>query len=60
VGAADMILETNAPPKLLGELISARLSDTQELKARAAAAKSAARVDAAQQLADMAERIAEL
>jgi UDP-N-acetylglucosamine--N-acetylmuramyl-(pentapeptide) pyrophosphoryl-undecaprenol N-acetylglucosamine transferase len=60
VGAADMILETNATPKLLGELISARLSDTQELKARAAAAKSAARVDAAQQLADMAERIAEL
>lgn len=60
VGAADMILETNATPKLLGELISARLSDTQELEARAAAAKSAARVDAAQQLADMAERIAEL
>jgi UDP-N-acetylglucosamine--N-acetylmuramyl-(pentapeptide) pyrophosphoryl-undecaprenol N-acetylglucosamine transferase len=60
VGAADMILETNVTPKLLGELISARLSDTQELKARAAAAKSAARLDAAQQLADMAERIAEL
>ncbi|ABI77645.1 undecaprenyldiphospho-muramoylpentapeptide beta-N-acetylglucosaminyltransferase [Hyphomonas neptunium ATCC 15444] len=60
IGAADMILETNATPKLLGELISARLSDGADLTARAAAAKSAARPDAAQKLAEMAERIAEL
>ncbi|MFN3312792.1 MAG: undecaprenyldiphospho-muramoylpentapeptide beta-N-acetylglucosaminyltransferase [Hyphomonas sp.] len=60
VGAADMILETNVSPKLLGDLIAARLSDPDELKTRAAAAKSAARPDAAGMLADMAERIAEL
>ena len=60
IGAADMILEANAMPNLLGELISARLSDGADLAARAAAAKSAARPDAAQKLAEMAERIAEL
>ena len=60
VGAADMLLEANVNPKLLGALIAARLSDPVELKARAAAAKSAAKPDAAKDLADMAERIAEL
>jgi UDP-N-acetylglucosamine--N-acetylmuramyl-(pentapeptide) pyrophosphoryl-undecaprenol N-acetylglucosamine transferase len=60
VGAADMLLEANVNPKLLGALIAARLSDPEDLKARAAAAKSAARPDAAKELADMAERIAEL
>ncbi|MFN7054415.1 undecaprenyldiphospho-muramoylpentapeptide beta-N-acetylglucosaminyltransferase [Hyphomonas sp.] len=60
VGAADMILETNVTPQLLGQLAAARLSDPEELKTRAAAAKSAARPDAAKVLADMAERIAEL
>ena len=60
VGAADMLLEANVNPKLLGALIAARLSDPVELKARAAAAKSAAKPDAARDLADMAERIAEL
>lgn len=60
VGAADMILEANVNPKLLGELITARLSDGAELAARAAAAKSAARPEAARELAEMAERIAEL
>ncbi len=59
-GAADMILEANLSPKLLGELIAARLSDPAELAARAAAARSAARPRAADDLADMAERIAEL
>lgn len=59
-GAADMILESNVTPKLLGELIAARLSDEHELKTRAAAAKSVSRPEAAQMLADMAERIAEL
>jgi UDP-N-acetylglucosamine--N-acetylmuramyl-(pentapeptide) pyrophosphoryl-undecaprenol N-acetylglucosamine transferase len=60
VGAADMLLETNATPKLLGALIAARLSDPDALKARAVAAKSAAKPDAAADLADLAERIAEL
>ena len=59
-GAADMLLEANATPKLLGALIAARLSDPVDLKARAAAAKSAAKPDAARDLADLAERIAEL
>jgi UDP-N-acetylglucosamine--N-acetylmuramyl-(pentapeptide) pyrophosphoryl-undecaprenol N-acetylglucosamine transferase len=59
-GAADMLLEANATPKLLGALIAARLSDPVDLKARAAAAKSAAKPNAARDLADLAERIAEL
>lgn len=60
VGGADMILEANVTPKLLGELLAARLSDPEDLKLRAGAALSTARPDAAQKLADMAERIAEL
>ena len=56
-GAADMILEANLYPNLLGELIAARLSDPDELKRRAAAAKASARVAAAQDLADIAEKI---
>jgi len=60
VGAADMVLEANVNPKLLGALIAARLSDPEDLRARAAAARSVARPDAAKELADMAERIAEL
>ncbi|WP_353255906.1 undecaprenyldiphospho-muramoylpentapeptide beta-N-acetylglucosaminyltransferase [Hyphomonas sp.] len=60
VGAADMLLEANVTPVLLGALIAARLSDPAALKARAAAAKSAAKPDAAADLADLAERIAEL
>jgi len=59
-GAADMLLEANATPQLLGALIAARLSDPEDLKARAAAAKAAARPHAAQELAELAERIAEL
>jgi UDP-N-acetylglucosamine--N-acetylmuramyl-(pentapeptide) pyrophosphoryl-undecaprenol N-acetylglucosamine transferase len=59
-GAADMLLEANATPKLLGALIAARLSDPADLKIRAAAAKSAAKPNAAQELAELAERIAEL
>ncbi|MDP1556283.1 MAG: glycosyltransferase, partial [Hyphomonas sp.] len=60
VGAADMVLESNVTPKLLGALIAARLSDPDDLKVRAAAAKSAGKPEAARDLADMAERIAEL
>jgi UDP-N-acetylglucosamine--N-acetylmuramyl-(pentapeptide) pyrophosphoryl-undecaprenol N-acetylglucosamine transferase len=53
-----MILEGNLYPALLGELIAARLSDPEELKQRAEAAKSSAKVNAAGDLADLAEAVA--
>lgn len=59
-GAADMILEGNLYPKLLGALITSRLQDIDGLRTRAAAAKAVAKTNAANELADMAERIAEL
>ncbi|MEZ5953345.1 MAG: undecaprenyldiphospho-muramoylpentapeptide beta-N-acetylglucosaminyltransferase [Hyphomonas sp.] len=55
VGAADMILEANLYPNLLGELIAARLNDAPGLRLRAAAAKASARINAARDLADLAE-----
>ncbi len=55
VGAADMILETNLYPKLLGELIAARLSDPIDLQHRAEAARNAGTITAASDLADLAE-----
>jgi len=57
-GAADMILEANLYPNLLGELIAARLSDPIELQKRAEAARQAGTVTAAADLADLAEDIA--
>ena len=57
-GAADMILEANLYPSLLGELIAVRLSDPQELLQRASAARASAKVTAAQDLADLAEAAA--
>lgn len=60
VGAADVILEGNLYPQLLGALIAARLDDGGEMRQRAAAAKAAGKVNAAQELADIAERVAEL
>ena len=60
VDAADIVLESNLFPNLIGALIAARLSDEAELKQRAASAKAAGKVRAAQDLADMAERVAEL
>jgi len=57
-GAADMILEANLYPALLGELIAMRLSDGEDLRQRAEAARSAAKVTAAQDLADLAEAAA--
>lgn len=56
-GAADMILESNLFPNLLGELIAARLSDPDDLRHRAAAAKASAKVMAAQDLANLAEAV---
>ena len=53
-----MILESNLYPALLGELIAARLADADELKQRADAAKHSAKVNAAGDLADLAEAVA--
>lgn len=57
-GAADMLLEDNLYPNLLGELIAVRLGDGAELATRAAAAKAVGNVRAAQDLADLAEEVA--
>lgn len=57
-GAADMVLEDNLYPNLLGELVAVRLSDPADLRARAAAAKAAGTVTAAKDLADLAEDLA--
>ena len=57
-GGADMLLEDNLYPNLLGELIALRLNDANELAVRAAAAKGLGNVQAAQALADLAESIA--
>ena len=57
-GAADMLLEDNVYPNLLGELLALRLSDANDLAVRAAAAKAIGNVRAAQDLADLAEGVA--
>ncbi|MEL6860450.1 MAG: UDP-N-acetylglucosamine--N-acetylmuramyl-(pentapeptide) pyrophosphoryl-undecaprenol N-acetylglucosamine transferase [Pseudomonadota bacterium] len=56
-GGADMLLEDNLYPNLLGELIALRLGDPNELSVRAAAAKALGNIRAAQDLADVAGRI---
>jgi len=57
-GGADMLLEDNLYPNLLGELIALRLNDRNDLAVRAAAAKALGNVRAAQDLADLAESVA--
>jgi UDP-N-acetylglucosamine--N-acetylmuramyl-(pentapeptide) pyrophosphoryl-undecaprenol N-acetylglucosamine transferase len=59
-GAADVMLETNLYPALLGALLEARLADGKDLRIRAGAAKAAGKTDAAKELADIAIRVAEL
>lgn len=59
VGAADLVVEDNLYPQLVGELLAARLGDPGELRQRAAAARAAGSITAARDLADLAERIAE-
>lgn len=54
VDAADVVLEDNLYPNLLGELIKVRLENGEELQARAMRAKDAGTVTAAQDLADLA------
>jgi len=58
VGAADLLMEDNLYPALVGELIKLRLEDTGDLEARAAIARVAGSVSAAKDLADIAERVA--
>jgi len=57
-GAADLIMEDNLYPNLIGQLLEARLSDGDELRERAAAAKATGTVSAASDLADLAEQVA--
>lgn len=57
-GAADMLLEDNLYPNLLGELIAVRLGDVDDLKNRAALARVTGSVTAASDLADLAEQVA--
>lgn len=59
-GAADVIIEQNLYPNLVGALIAARLEDGDELRRRAAAAKAAGTVSAASDLADVAEGVASI
>ncbi|NQY40333.1 MAG: UDP-N-acetylglucosamine--N-acetylmuramyl-(pentapeptide) pyrophosphoryl-undecaprenol N-acetylglucosamine transferase [Henriciella sp.] len=54
-GAADMLLEDNLYPNLLGELLALRLGDANDMAVRAAAAKAIGNTRASQDLADLAE-----
>lgn len=55
--AADMLLEDNLYPNLIGELLAVRLGDAEDLEKRAAAAKALGNIRAAQDLADLAESV---
>lgn len=59
-GAADLVAEDNLYPNLIGQLLEARLSDGDELRARADMAKAAGTVRAAADLADLAEKISDI
>jgi UDP-N-acetylglucosamine--N-acetylmuramyl-(pentapeptide) pyrophosphoryl-undecaprenol N-acetylglucosamine transferase len=58
VGAADVLSEPEFTPAALAALLERRLSDPHQLAVRAAAARAAARPDAAKTLADLAESVA--
>ena len=58
VGAADLVVEDNLYPNLIGELLAVRLGDAEGLRERARAARSAGSVTAASDLADLAEQVA--
>jgi UDP-N-acetylglucosamine--N-acetylmuramyl-(pentapeptide) pyrophosphoryl-undecaprenol N-acetylglucosamine transferase len=57
IGAADALKETEFTPESLVKLLALRLDDPHGLTVRAAAAKAAGKPDAAQTLADLAERL---
>ncbi|MEO1407893.1 MAG: UDP-N-acetylglucosamine--N-acetylmuramyl-(pentapeptide) pyrophosphoryl-undecaprenol N-acetylglucosamine transferase [Pseudomonadota bacterium] len=58
VGAADIIAEDDFVAEHVGELIAARLQNSDDLISRAEAARSAGTITAARDLADIAEAIA--
>jgi UDP-N-acetylglucosamine--N-acetylmuramyl-(pentapeptide) pyrophosphoryl-undecaprenol N-acetylglucosamine transferase len=58
IGAADLLTEGRFTPPVLAALLAERLADPHQLSVRAAAAHAAGRVDAAEALADLAERAA--
>ncbi|MBL8530589.1 MAG: undecaprenyldiphospho-muramoylpentapeptide beta-N-acetylglucosaminyltransferase [Hyphomonadaceae bacterium] len=58
VGAADVLSEPEFTPATLTALLERRLSDTHQLAVRAAAARAAAKPQAAKTLADLAESAA--
>jgi len=58
VGAADLFVEAEFTPAALAACLVLRLSDLHGLAVRAAAARAAARPEAASTLADLAEQVA--
>jgi UDP-N-acetylglucosamine--N-acetylmuramyl-(pentapeptide) pyrophosphoryl-undecaprenol N-acetylglucosamine transferase len=58
VGAADLFTEQEFQPAALAALLERRLADPHGLAVRAAAARAAARPEAAKSLADLAESVA--
>ena len=58
IGAADIVTEDNLYPNLLGELLRVSLENEENLRQRASLAAEAGSVTAAQDLADIAERVA--
>jgi UDP-N-acetylglucosamine--N-acetylmuramyl-(pentapeptide) pyrophosphoryl-undecaprenol N-acetylglucosamine transferase len=58
VGAADLFTENEFEPAALAATLERRLADPHGLAVRAAAARAAARPDAAKTLADLAESVA--
>jgi UDP-N-acetylglucosamine--N-acetylmuramyl-(pentapeptide) pyrophosphoryl-undecaprenol N-acetylglucosamine transferase len=58
IGAADVITERDFTPEKLAGLLAQRLSDLPDLSVRAASARASAKIDSAQRLADLAEKIA--
>ncbi|MES1200585.1 MAG: undecaprenyldiphospho-muramoylpentapeptide beta-N-acetylglucosaminyltransferase [Pseudomonadota bacterium] len=58
VGAADLFTESEFTPDALAECLQRRLSDPHGLAVRAAAARAAAKPDAAKRLADLAAQAA--
>ena len=59
-GAAEAIPEKDFTPERLAESLMRMLADPAELSRRAAAARSVAKPDAAERLADLVEQVADL
>ncbi len=56
-GAADVLTESQFTPEAAASLLAARLSEAEGLKARAEAARTVAHMNAASDLADLAEGV---